>query len=193
MTRPSKPIMKNKKVTSFENNDLPSLLKRTVLELGPPTVAGTAAFATTLAFSTFTQLKFFGISTGTMAPIPSIAGVLSVAAASLASQTVSIKAYKRWNDHDFDHSYTKLQSLPNSIRRQIETLPEYCKKKDPSQFAQDMKIKAQKMGINMKAKALEMGNDVKVKANEMSVDLPSIGNNWKDTVDITSVSHAIRV
>ena len=193
MTRSSKPIIKKKKGTSScdnnNNHDLSSL-KQTILELVPPTIAGTAVFASTLALSTLTQLKIFGISTGTMAPIPSIVGVLSVAAASIASQTVSIKAYQKWND--IDHS--KLPSVPMSIWHQIETFPEYYKKNDPSQLAQDMKIKAQKMGINMKAKAFEIGNDVKVKANEISVDLPlSIGNNLKDAVDATSVSHAIRV
>ena len=59
-----------------------------------PTIFGTAAFAMTLSISTLTQLKILGVSTGTLAPIPTFLGMASVAVASLASHRTSIEAYK---------------------------------------------------------------------------------------------------
>lgn len=47
------------------------------------------AFGATLAMCTWTQRMIFGISTGTMAPIPSLAGMVSVAVASMASHHVA--------------------------------------------------------------------------------------------------------
>lgn len=54
---------------------------------------GTATFATTLSLSTFLQLKF-RISTGTLAPVPSLIGFATVGAASLMSHVVSMKSYQ---------------------------------------------------------------------------------------------------
>mmetsp|Transcript_12061 Transcript_12061/g.17469 ORF Transcript_12061/g.17469 Transcript_12061/m.17469 type:complete len:194 (+) Transcript_12061:228-809(+) len=59
-----------------------------------PCVSGCIAFGSTLALSTFVQLKFLNVSTGTMPiPTPAAIGLLSVALASLASHSVAIKSH----------------------------------------------------------------------------------------------------
>ena len=62
------------------------------MQVLPSAVAGYVTFGATLALSTLTQLKL-GISTGSRPPIPSIAGILSVGLASLASHHVAIQSY----------------------------------------------------------------------------------------------------
>ena len=68
------------------------------------TILGTAVFASSLSFSTLTQLKLFGISTGTPPPIPSLVGMASVAVASIASHVVSVKAYQAMKMGDYSVS-----------------------------------------------------------------------------------------
>lgn len=62
------------------------------IQVLPSAVAGYVTFGASLALSTLTQLKL-GISTGSRPPIPSIAGILSVGLASLASHHVAIQSY----------------------------------------------------------------------------------------------------
>lgn len=59
-----------------------------------PISSGTVAFAAMLSLSTLMQLKLFRLSTGTPAPIPTMIGIGSVAAAAAMSHIVSIKAYQ---------------------------------------------------------------------------------------------------
>lgn len=69
------------------------------LDVIPSAAAGYVAFGATLALSTLTQLKL-KISTGSRPPIPTIAGILSVSLASLASHYVAIQSYTYLSSND---------------------------------------------------------------------------------------------
>lgn len=64
-----------------------------------PMLAGYAAFASSLALSTFLQIRLLGVSTGSHRPIPSLVGLASVALSSLASHNASIKAHAFCRQH----------------------------------------------------------------------------------------------
>ena len=70
-----------------------------------PTAAGCVAFGSTLAVSTLVQMKMLGVSTGSIRPIPSVLGVVTVALASLASHKASIRTYHVLQNYvtDFGH------------------------------------------------------------------------------------------
>eukprot|EP00978_Attheya_sp_CCMP212_P007288 scaffold16948_cov53-Attheya_sp.AAC.3 len=55
--------------------------------------ASCVAFYTTCLLSTLFQLRGLGISTGSIRPIPTLAGAVTVAAASLASHQVATRYY----------------------------------------------------------------------------------------------------
>jgi len=68
--------------------------QQTISNNAIPIASGTLAFAAMLSLSTLMQLKLFRLSTGTPAPIPTMIGIGSVAAAAAMSHIVSIKAYQ---------------------------------------------------------------------------------------------------
>eukprot|EP00562_Extubocellulus_spinifer_P005004 CAMPEP_0178522794 /NCGR_PEP_ID=MMETSP0696-20121128/28737_1 /TAXON_ID=265572 /ORGANISM="Extubocellulus spinifer, Strain CCMP396" /LENGTH=411 /DNA_ID=CAMNT_0020153961 /DNA_START=37 /DNA_END=1269 /DNA_ORIENTATION=+ len=70
----------------FANNNI---MAKSV-EIIPSFVAGTFAFYSTLAMSTLLQNKVFRISTGTLPPIPTMAGLASVAAGGLVAHGSSV-------------------------------------------------------------------------------------------------------
>jgi hypothetical protein len=76
---------------------LPEMVQ-TVVDQSPretwPILAGVAAFGSTLAISTLAQWRIFGISTGSLRPLPTAAGFATVCAASLASHHASIAAHE---------------------------------------------------------------------------------------------------
>ena len=69
-----------------------------VLQKTPPEtwsiLAGTVAFGSALALSTWTQQRIFRISTGSVAPIPSMVGFATVCVASLAAHKAATVAYQ---------------------------------------------------------------------------------------------------
>ena len=79
--------------------------------LSTTTAAGTAAFATTLSFSTFLQHKILRLSTGSPAPIPSLIGLTTVALASITSHVVAVKAFdlssRQYDSHDGSSSWKR--------------------------------------------------------------------------------------
>lgn len=104
----------------------------TAMSLPPstiPMIAGYSAFASSLALSTFLQLKLLGVSTGSPRPIPSLVGLASVALSSLASHNASIKA------HAFCRQQTKTPtpaiaaSMPES-----HYSPKWQSSEEPFQF-----------------------------------------------------------
>ena len=62
-------------------------------------VAGTVTFGSTLAVSTWMQQRLLRISTGTMAPIPSVVGWASVCVASWAAHEMAIGTYTSYTHH----------------------------------------------------------------------------------------------
>ncbi len=56
--------------------------------------AGCFAFGSSLAVSTLAQWKILGVSTGTIRPIPTVLGMVTVCAASLASHRASIMVHQ---------------------------------------------------------------------------------------------------
>jgi hypothetical protein len=77
--------------------NLPEIVQTVVQEAPPetwPVLAGVFAFGSTLAASTFAQMRIFGISTGSPRPLPTVAGFATVCAASLASHHASIAAHE---------------------------------------------------------------------------------------------------
>ena len=62
-----------------------------VERIAPPLIAGTLAFYATLGLSTFLQLHVLRVSTGSLAPLPSVLGIGTVAIASVASHVASVK------------------------------------------------------------------------------------------------------
>lgn len=62
-----------------------------------PITAGVTAFSSSLALSTYMQLKVLGISTGTVRPIPTLLGITSVGVAAIASHTVASKCHTYFN------------------------------------------------------------------------------------------------
>jgi hypothetical protein len=92
---------------------------------------GTATFATTLSLSTFLQLKL-RMSTGTLAPIPSLIGIATVGTASLMSHIASMKSYQM-STHNWKKSFDteKILSFPPlhfnlSNRRDMEHVFRVC-------------------------------------------------------------------
>jgi hypothetical protein len=71
---------------------------QTVVDQSPretwPILAGVAAFGSTLAISTLAQWRVLGISTGSLRPLPTAAGLATVCAASMASHHVSIATHE---------------------------------------------------------------------------------------------------
>jgi hypothetical protein len=57
-------------------------------------VAGCFVFGTSMAVSTFAQGKLLGVSTGSVRPIPSVLGIVTVCAASLISHRASIMVHQ---------------------------------------------------------------------------------------------------
>lgn len=90
-------------ITSF-----PTFLA-SIPEAAGPMAAGWVAFGSTLALSTFCQMSILGISTGSVRPIPTVAGVVSVALASVASHHASLQTYRYFHDMPL--------RLPSSQRR----------------------------------------------------------------------------
>lgn len=89
-------------------------MKENVERMALPMIAGTMAFGAALAISTWTQGMVFGISTGTMAPIPSLAGMVSVATASMASHHASTSSFLQKHPQQI-LSNLQQQQLPSSI------------------------------------------------------------------------------
>lgn len=97
-----------------------------------PIIAGMAAFGSTLAMATFSQLKVLGISTGTRPPfVPSVLGIASVCAASLASHGAAMKAHSCLEDYkrqrhlelgskqpSFLATIIESPIIPNNLRQQ---------------------------------------------------------------------------
>ncbi len=73
--------------------DLLHLTVRDLPDWVLPTVAGVGAFSTTLCLSTLAQLHILKVSTATPAPIPTLIGIVTVCAASLASQKVAMETH----------------------------------------------------------------------------------------------------
>jgi hypothetical protein len=95
------------------------------------TAVGTVTFATTLSISTFLQLKL-RISTGTLAPVPSLLGFATVGAASLMSHVASMKSYQM-STHNWRRGFDKEKFLcfppfriDLSNRKDIEHLFRVC-------------------------------------------------------------------
>jgi hypothetical protein len=102
-------------------NDLHELIS-TNIHLLPgaafPILTGWAAFGATLALSTAAQ-KWVGISTATKV-LPTLNGIITVCAASLASERAAISAYQ-WQQHkqlptvDFEQITTKLWATSSHV------------------------------------------------------------------------------
>jgi hypothetical protein len=91
-------------------------------DLSPQVVAisaGCFAFGTSLAISTLVQCKLLGLSTGSVRPLPSLFGVLSVGVASLASHYSSIAAYQSmngdWSMQIGKHRYHRSNSMVDTV------------------------------------------------------------------------------
>ena len=87
-------------MTAGESRNIADMALSATSSLPPstlPIVAGYAAFASSLALSTFLQLKILGVSTGSPRPIPSLVGIASVALSSLAAHKASVKVYSKKN------------------------------------------------------------------------------------------------
>jgi len=97
----------------------------------PPLAAGTFAFYTTLALSTFLQLRVLRVSTGSLAPLPSVLGIGTVALASAVSHVSSVKGYyevnKNRNANNAYYGYrwnrNEYGSLGSMIPRDLFTVP----------------------------------------------------------------------
>ena len=81
--------------------------QQTITNNAIPIASGTLAFAAMLSLSTLMQLKLFRLSTGTPAPIPTMIGIGSVAAAAAMSHIVSIKAYQIVKQDYHHDAFTK--------------------------------------------------------------------------------------
>jgi hypothetical protein len=89
-----------------------------VPETAFPVVSGCVAFGTTLALSTLAQ-KLVGISTGTKM-VPTVAGMATVALASLASQQMAIYNHEYMQSQYYNpskRSFLKGRPLATSGRR----------------------------------------------------------------------------
>lgn len=88
-------------MTAGESHNVADMAVSAALNLPPRTLsiaAGYAAFASSMALSTFLQLKLLGVSTGSPRPIPSLLGIASVALSSLAAHKASVKVYSEQHD-----------------------------------------------------------------------------------------------
>lgn len=98
-------------MTAGESPNIADMALSATFSLPPstlPIMAGYAAFASSLALSTFLQLKILGVSTGSPRPIPSLLGIASVALSSLASHKASVKVYSK--QHQLSLTTTSLRS-----------------------------------------------------------------------------------
>lgn len=95
--------------------------------IAPPLVAGSLAFYATLGLSTFLQLHVLRVSTGSMAPLPSLLGVGTVAFASVASHVASVKGYyevnKKENTDAARYSWSNKNGYGSLIPPDFFTVP----------------------------------------------------------------------
>jgi hypothetical protein len=83
-------------------------------ELLAVTAAGVATFGSTLAISTWLQGKWLGVSTGTRAPTPTLAGLASVCVASYVSHHVALRLSQTISRNDLP--YTNKKNTANNNR-----------------------------------------------------------------------------
>jgi hypothetical protein len=82
-------------------------------------VAGCFAFGSSLALSTLAQGKLLGISTGSVRPLPTVMGMVSVGLATMASHHSSIAVHRAMRDDD-DNYYSRGTCKKNWSRRHDE-------------------------------------------------------------------------
>jgi hypothetical protein len=95
------PLQATSTMAAGESPNVADMAMSAALNLPPSALsiaAGYAAFASSMALSTFLQLKLLGVSTGSPRPIPSLLGIASVALSSLASHKASVKVYSEQHD-----------------------------------------------------------------------------------------------
>ncbi|KAL7558779.1 hypothetical protein ACA910_011876 [Epithemia clementina (nom. ined.)] len=115
-------------------------------------VAGTLAFGSTLALSTLTQQRILRISTGTLAPIPSLVGFATVCVASLAAHKAAIAAYSYQYNHHLQALQGRLpqynpllmvgQDALHFLSQQAQETWEYWREQPPSLSEVKKKAKA---------------------------------------------------
>jgi hypothetical protein len=80
-------------------------------------VAGCFAFGSSLALSTLAQGKLLGISTGSVRPLPTVMGMVSVGLATMASHHSSIAVHRAMNNDEDQHYYYSRGKYNNNNHR----------------------------------------------------------------------------